>query len=179
MFPFLHSDSESERKLRQQCEEIFAAHSACLLACAEKYTDDASDVDLLLSRVLRKVVRVYCHRPMAAELLIRYTLRSIRNAAHDMRRRNIRRKSAEQRFGQEELLRHQLQHCEPQDTELLQALRRAVQQLPEPGARVLLLRIWQGLSFAEIARQTGLTESTARRRYEEAIENIRMMIDSP
>lgn len=49
------------------------------------------------------------------------------------------------------------------------------------GARreALVLRLWGGLSFAEIAAAAGVSTATAHRRYESAIEELRGAWDAP
>ncbi len=161
-------------ELIHQFYEWATAHWPRLYACAEKNADALTDVDLLLADTLRKVARIFCVRRMSDELLIRYTMRSLRNAARQAYRRNQRRTEAEMRYGEEEIQRHQLNANAPNDNnELITAMLEALQQLPPESAALLKMKQWERLTFAEIAERTGTSESTVRRRYDTAIELLR------
>jgi RNA polymerase sigma-70 factor (ECF subfamily) len=47
-------------------------------------------------------------------------------------------------------------------TEMAGLVNRAIQQLPHQQRAVVVLRIWEGLSYAQIAESVGCTEPTAR-----------------
>ncbi len=162
-----------QAQLIRQCDEWIVAHRHRLLACARLHADAQTDVDLLLSDTLRKVARVFCRRLMSEELMVRYTMRSLRNAAREMHRKNERRNRAETHYGQEEEQRRQLAESPTGPNELHAALREVMQQLPEPYGRVLTMKLWQRMTFADIARSLGVAESTVRRYYETAIELVR------
>ncbi len=166
--------TEKRTELIHQFYEWATAHWPRLYACAEKNADALTDVDLLLADTLRKVARIFCARRMSDELLIRYTMRSLRNAARQAYRRNQRRTEAEMRYGEEEVQRHRLRANTPNgDNELLNAMLEALQQLPPESAALLKMKQWERLTFAEIAVRTGTSESTVRRRYDTAIELLR------
>ncbi len=159
--------------LIRQFDEWIVAHRHRLLACARKNADVMTDVDLLLSDTLKKVARVFCRRRMSEELMVRYTMRSLRNAAREAHRSNLRRHRAENRYGQEEE-QHRLQGEDPVgQSPRFAALREILQQLPPPYAEVLTLKLWQRMTFADIAQHLGVAESTVRRYYETAIELVR------
>ncbi len=162
-----------QAELIRQCDEWLVAHRHRLLSCARQHADAMTDVDLLLADTLRRVARVFCSRRMSEELMIRYTMRSIRNAARDARRRNMARYRAEEHYRQEEILRRQQAESPTGQNELHAALREALSQLSEPYAGVLKMRLWQRMTFADIAQQLNVAESTVRRYYEAAIELVR------
>ncbi len=56
------------------------------------------------------------------------------------------------------------------DAELAQAMREALDALPEPYREVFWLRHFEQFEWARIVEATGMPESTARRRYREAAE---------
>ncbi len=160
-------------ELIRQCDEWIVAHRHRLLACARQHADALTDVDLLLTDTLRKVARVFCRRRMSEELMVRYTMRSLRNAAREAHRRNMLRNKAETQFGHEEMQHRRQTESPTGQNERLAALREVLQQLPEPYGAVLTMKIWQRMSFADIAQQLGVAESTVRRYYESAIELVR------
>ncbi len=162
--------------LIRQCDEWIVAHRHRLLACARLHADEMTDVDLLLTDTLRKVARVFCRRPMSEELMIRYTMRSLRNAARDAHRSNMRRCQAEEQYRLQQD-RQETAHAGQQDAH--EALRDILRSLPEPYATVLRLKLWQGMTFAAVAAQLGVAETTARRYYESAIELVRKRMETP
>ncbi len=160
-------------ELIRQCDEWIVAHRHRLLACARQHADAQTDVDLLLADTLRKVARVFCSRPMSEELMIRYTMRSLRNAAREMHRSNRRRQRAETHYGQEEALHRHQNESPTGQNEIHADLRDVLQQLPEPYGSILTMKLWQRMTYADISRQLGIAESTLRRYYEHAIELVR------
>lgn len=59
-----------------------------------------------------------------------------------------------------------------EDTEDAAILRDAVQNLPEKLREVLTLKIWGGLTFAEIGKLLSLSNNTAASRYRYALEQL-------
>lgn len=57
--------------------------------------------------------------------------------------------------------------------ELGAAVAQAVEQLPQPLRQTLVLRYFESLSFAEIARVVGRNEVAVRKRYSRALEELR------
>jgi RNA polymerase sigma-70 factor (ECF subfamily) len=53
------------------------------------------------------------------------------------------------------------------------AVEAALSSLPQNQAEVLILKIWGGLSFPEIARALDLSENTAASRYRYALAKLR------
>jgi RNA polymerase sigma-70 factor (ECF subfamily) len=53
------------------------------------------------------------------------------------------------------------------------ALRSALQRLPEPQRRVVVLKLLRGLSFAEIAEQVGSTAAACKMRFARGLEAVR------
>jgi len=59
-----------------------------------------------------------------------------------------------------------------EDSEEAAILRREVEKLPEKLREVLVLKIWSGLTFAEIADLLKLSNNTAASRYRYALEQL-------
>ncbi|MEN8694053.1 MAG: RNA polymerase sigma factor [Akkermansiaceae bacterium] len=59
-----------------------------------------------------------------------------------------------------------------EDTEDAKILRNEVNQLPEKLREVLTLKIWGGLTFAQIGESLGLSHNTAASRYRYALEQL-------
>lgn len=60
--------------------------------------------------------------------------------------------------------------------ELGMAVAKAVEQLPQPLRQTLVLRYFEGLSFAEIARVMERNEVAVRKRYSRALEELRELL---
>ncbi len=174
-----HSTGKQEELIRR-CDECLVAHRHRLLACAYHNADAHTDVDLLLADTVRRVARIFCRRQMSEEVLLRYTLRSIRNAARHERLKNRQRYDAECGFGQAEALHHrQPLPTEGEGVPLHQRLTEVLRLLPEPHAAVLRMKLWEELPFTAIAERAGVSESTVRRQYEAAIGMIRKRLKQP
>ncbi len=171
--------SGDQSELIRLFDEWIVAHKHRLLACARQHADEMTDVDLLLTDTLRKVARVFCRRRMSEELMIRYTMRSLRNAAREAHRKNTVRYRAEEEYGLAEKRYRQQSESPTGQNELHAALREVLQQLPEPYGRVLRLRLWQRMTFADIAAQLGVAETSVRRYYESAIHQVRKRMETP
>ncbi len=62
------------------------------------------------------------------------------------------------------------------DREAHTALRDALQKLPKDKREVVLLRIWEDLSYAEIAALTGKTEGNAKVIFSRAMKDLRTLL---
>ncbi len=168
-----HRRQGTRRELISQFDEWAAAYWPRLYACAEKNADEWTDVELLLTDTLRTVARVFSQRPMGEELLFRYAMRCLRNAARQTHRRNRVSRHAESCFGEA-----QQQHWERMETlhcanSLHATLLELLQQIPDESAALLKMKQWERLTFADIAGRIGVPESTVRRRYEAALALLR------
>lgn len=56
-------------------------------------------------------------------------------------------------------------------------LQKLIQELPEDQKQVLIMRMYQDLSFKEISEQTGVSINTALGRMRYALLNLRKVID--
>ncbi len=174
MLPFFNSNSNPPRS--ERFDALIVKNRHRLLASARKSADDMTDIDLLLSDTMKKVARVYFSRDMSDEALIRYAMRSLRNAAREAHQRNVRRGKAEHIYGQTEECYRQQQMTTTEHTGLHLELREVLRQLPQEEATILTMKVWEKQTFAEIAQRLGLTETTARRRYESAIQRAKNFV---
>lgn len=61
--------------------------------------------------------------------------------------------------------------------ETIGAVRRAIEQLPEPQQQVLRMRVYENKTFAEIAKQLGLPLGTVLSRMHSALAKLRRQLD--
>ena len=57
-----------------------------------------------------------------------------------------------------------------------QALETALQKLPPEQREVVVMKIWGGLKFEEIANELNISQNTAASRYRYALEGLRKYI---
>jgi RNA polymerase sigma-70 factor (ECF subfamily) len=58
-----------------------------------------------------------------------------------------------------------------------EALRAAIEQLPREQRRVIVMKLVQGCSFAEIARQVEASEGACRMRFLRGLEQLRALLE--
>ena len=102
-----------------------------------------------------------------------YLYRAVRSAALDMGRGNSRRQLRETSRAQQD----QAPTLEPwqqaANDEGEQRLRESLDQLPQGQRELIVLKIWGGLTFEQIAEATQSPRSTAAARYTAAIKALR------
>ena len=62
-----------------------------------------------------------------------------------------------------------------EDRERNQVIQQAMERLPELNREAVTLKIWGGLTFAEIAEVTGIPPNTAASRYRYGLEELRRL----
>ncbi len=153
-----------------------------LLAYARLQTDEEADVEMLLSGVIERVTESVAQGRLPAEEqdLLRYSMSCIRHDALRMNRRNNRRREAEQQyFADGGVAETEHSRMATADAALrAQQLRRALRCLPEHQAELIILHIWEELSFAEIARRLSTAESTLRSRYAVALRTVKALLSN-
>lgn len=164
-----------ETQLRQQCREWFLVSRHALLGYVRQQVDSATDVELLLEDVARKVTQAVAAGRVPPEDIAPYTFRSLYHKAAELRRQNTHRMETERRYYEEET-RHgaeeqQANLCPLEDKHIL--ARKALQSLPQELGAVLTLRLWDELTFPEIAAKLRMSESMVRRRYEKGITMLK------
>ncbi len=164
-------------ELLRQSMEWFDRNRNRLLAYACQQADCSTDVELLLAKVARNVSHAFSQGGVKESALLPYAMRCVHNAAVAMRRENARRQTTELHYGNEasrNALAQESAFFEADDAtqQLLDALR----QLPEELYAIVTLKIWDELSYTQIAERLGLAKSTVHRRYLAAIAAIRKQI---
>lgn len=99
----------------------------------------------------------------------------LRNACLDERRGTRRRQQRERRVAGE-----RPDWFEPRPDALIDArlAQDALQSLPDPSRQVIALRIWSGLTLAEVADVMSVSVSTAHDQYRRAIAQVRLAIEA-
>ncbi|QOV87713.1 RNA polymerase sigma factor [Humisphaera borealis] len=99
----------------------------------------------------------------------------LRNACLDERRGRVRRQRREQSAATDRPV-----WFEPRPEDLIDArlAQCAMESLPELARQVVTLRIWSGLTLAEVADVTGMGVSTVHDHYRKALSAMRSMIET-
>ncbi len=151
----------------------FRHYGARLLLVARQWTRSAADAEDVVQEAFVRYWRG--QRALAGDPLP-LLITSVRRAALDLLRRRDRRERREQ--DQVDLGAESWFEPNPEGDERANLLEEAVEQLPSEQREVLVLKIWGGLTFAEIASQLDLSPHTAASRYRYALEELRRKLSA-
>jgi RNA polymerase sigma-70 factor (ECF subfamily) len=146
-------------------EACYSKHGPALLAYARSFDLDHHAAEDLLHRVFLKVLE----SPKSIDDIRPYLFRAVRNAALNQRRdsaRELELSEGEPWFEN---------HNRSREAEL--DLRSALRELPLEQREVLLLHVWGGLTFADIAAVLAASPNTVASRYRYAINALRMKLE--
>jgi RNA polymerase sigma-70 factor, ECF subfamily len=153
------------------CERLYDEHAQALFAFLLNFTRHEADTRDLLQEVFVKLAR----RP---ELLagVRdergFLLRLAHNLAVDLvRRRGARDKHHEQLAGQ--TLAVFAPAAEPDESAFRTALASALAELPAEQRAVVHLKLWEGLTFEQIAELLDIPPNPAASRYRYGLDKLR------
>lgn len=107
-----------------------------------------------------------------------YLYRAVRSAALDIGRGNTRRQSREQARALMDRPLSVEPWQEAARDEHEQRLRESIEQLPRHQRELIVLKIWGGLTFDQIAEAADLPRSTAAARYAAAINALRAALQT-
>lgn len=148
----------------------FELHGPKLLLCARQWTRSLADAE---DAVQEAVVRFWRGQRKLGGEPLPLLLTSLRRAAVDLARGNIRRGRRELRV---------LGSAEPEEPwfeasvdgdDRRKAIEAALKRLPDDQREVLVLKIWGELTFAQIAEQLAIPANTAASRYRYALAALR------
>jgi RNA polymerase sigma-70 factor (ECF subfamily) len=155
-------------------ERLYDDHAQALFAFLLNFSRDENDTRDVLQEVYAKIAR----RPE----LIRgarderaFLIGLAHNAAIDlMRRRGVRDKYHE-RFGVEEISPF-ANGTDPDERAFRAGLSKALGQLPSQQRAVVHLKLWEGLTFEQIARILDIPANTAASRYRYGLDKLREVL---
>ena len=154
-----------------ELERLYDGHAQALFGFLLNFTRNEADTRDVLQEVFIKLAR-------QPELLTdvrderAFLIRLAHNAAIDlMRRRGTRQKHHDQLAA--ESLRLFEPAASPDEQAFRDALTAALGELPPDQRAVAHLKLWEGLTFEEIAERLGLSPNTAASRYRYAIDKLR------
>ena len=155
----------------ERLERIYGEHRQGLFALALSITRSRESAE---DAVHDAFVRLWKSKAEARGDPVAYVFASVRNAAIDVtRRRKNTAELPESMFAAEEI--------DPADeaekTEQAGLLRRAVDELPDRQREAVVLRLYAGLPFQQIADTLGEPLQTVASRYRRALERIGEQIE--
>ena len=152
-------------------ERLYDEHAQALFAFLLNFTRDENDTRDVLQEIFTRLAREPNLLRDARDeraLLIRLA----HNAAIDfMRRRGTRQKYHDQ-FG-EEVLSIFAAHANPDVAAFRESLSRALAELPEGQRAVVHLKLWENLTFEQIASALDIPPNTAASRYRYGLDKMR------
>ena len=105
--------------------------------------------------------------------ILRYAYTTLRHRLSRVRREGMRRRIGESAWGQGMCL---LQSDEA-TVEECRKVEAALRQLPAEEAELIVLHVWEGMTFLEIAELLELNRNTVASRYRKALTAIRELLD--
>ncbi|MEO6870919.1 MAG: sigma-70 family RNA polymerase sigma factor [Chthoniobacterales bacterium] len=147
----------------------FAQLGPALLLFARRWTNSRADAEDVVQEAF---VRFWRRQHSVEDRGLLYAM--VRSTALDRLR-------SEQRRSRREVVASldQDNHCEPvfaPEDESQQLLAAAVERLPDEQREVVILKIWNELTFAEIATALSISQNTAASRYRYALGTLKKML---
>jgi RNA polymerase sigma-70 factor (ECF subfamily) len=155
-----------EQSENESWNNWFRRHGPKLLLCARQWTVSMADAQDVVQDAFVRFWRR--QRGLSGEPLA-LLLTSVRRAGLDISRRRVRRAAREAGALADAPLFEPL----PDGDDRRVAIEAALGRLPLEQREVLALKIWGGLTFAQIAGQLGIPANTAASRYRYALGALR------
>ena len=152
-------------------ERLYDEHAQALFAFLLNFTRDENDTRDVLQEIFTRVAREPDLLRGARDERA-FLIRLAHNAAIDfMRRRGTRQKYHDQ-FGEEELSIFAAD-ANPDVAAFRESLSRALAELPEDQRAVVHLKLWENLTFEQIATALDIPPNTAASRYRYGLDKMR------
>lgn len=156
-------------------KQWFAAHGPKLLLCARQWTRSLADAEDVVQEAFVRYWRNQRELPGDPQALL---ITSVRRSALDLARRNSR------RAAREDLADGGLEETEAnfaplpgEGEERRIEIEAALRRLPPEQREVLVLKIWQELTFEKIGEILAISPNTAASRYRYALVALRKELE--
>ena len=150
----------------------FDDHGAALVLYARQWLDRAAAEDVVQEVFVRLVAATPGTGPANAKA---WLFRATRNAAIAAARSMWRRGRREREVAR---ARGEWFERRPEDPLDAAAAQEAMESLPAAQREILLLRLWSGLTLAEIADVTGAPTSTVHDHYRKGLAGVRQILEA-
>jgi RNA polymerase sigma-70 factor (ECF subfamily) len=145
-------------------------HGAALVLFARQWAPERADAEDIVQEAF---VRFWRTRHRATDP-VAYLFACVKRYGLEWLRSRRRRRRREEAAARPELLnREPLFHDSLEQAERRQALEEALGRLPEEQREVVVLKIWGGLAFLQIAEALNISANTAASRYRYALAKLR------
>jgi RNA polymerase sigma-70 factor, ECF subfamily len=152
-------------------ERLYDDHAQALFAFLLNFTRDENDTRDVLQEVFVKLARqpdlIGGARDERA-----FLIRLAHNAAVDLMRRRGARERRHEQAGAEKTSRF-APSADPDETAFRQELSIALDELPDEQRAVVHLKLWEGLTFEQIAAALSIPPNTAASRYRYGLDKLR------
>jgi RNA polymerase sigma-70 factor (ECF subfamily) len=150
----------------------FDAYGAALVLYARQWLDRSAAEDVVQEVFVRLMGQSARHRPANVRA---WLYRATRNAAIGAARSLWRRGRRERDVARDHAEWFQPHPEDPIDARAAQA---ALQSLPAAQREIILLRLWSGMTLAEIADVTGGAVTTVHDHYRKGLAGVRQVMES-
>jgi RNA polymerase sigma-70 factor (ECF subfamily) len=148
-------------------------HGPTLVLVARQYVPSRTDAEDIVQEAF---LRFWRARDQAVDP-VAYLYACVRGCALEWLRGNRRRAHRESAVARHEASADSALFFAPlAQAERRSAIEEALQQLPEAQREVLVLKIWAGLSFTQVAQALGIPINTAGSRYRYALAKMRELL---
>lgn len=155
-------------------EQIYDEHAQAIFAFLLSLTRDEADTRDLLQEIFVRLAR-QPHLLDKARDPRAFLLRLAHNMAIDlMRRRTTREKNQDSAAAEGVLIFSPVN--DPDEQSFQTALNEAMANLPPEQRAIVHLKLWQALTFEEIAETLGISSNTAASRYRYGIDKLRDLL---
>ena len=152
-------------------KDWFASNGPGLLLCARQWTRSLADAEDVLQEAFVRYWRGQRNLQGDPRALL---LTSMRRAAVDLARKDIRRVNRETNASADPSLCEDLFEADGGiDGERRREIEAAMARLPQEQREVLVLKLWQDLTFERIGEVLGISPNTAASRYRYALAALR------
>ena len=152
-------------------ERLYDAHAPALFAFLLNFTRNEADTrDLLQELFIKLAQRPELLRDVREER--HFLLRLAHNLAIDLIRRRATREKNYEQFAADAASLF-APSADPDEQAFRDALTRALGELPADQRAVLHLKLWEGLTFEQIAAALDMSPNTAASRYRYGLDKLR------
>lgn len=156
-----------------ELERLYDAHAAGVYHYLMSFTRGEADARDLLQELFIKLAVTTSHGVLRHEKAFVYRL--AHNLAVDWLRCQRTQRVAEERLAESAEADH-LGAVDPDMVALSAQLAQALNTLPEEQRSVLQLKLWEGMTFEEIAAVQGIPLNTAASRHRYGLEKLRTLL---
>jgi RNA polymerase sigma-70 factor (ECF subfamily) len=155
-------------------ERLYDDHSQALFAFLLNFTRDENDTRDVLQEVYVKLARKSDLLRGARDERA-FLIRLAHNAAIDLMRRRESRGKQHEQFSAEQSSTF-ASTTDPDESEFRAGLSRALGELPSEQRAVVHLKLWEGLTFEQIAASLDIPANTAASRYRYGLDKLRDLL---